>query len=161
MTNGGAVAEQKIQRELNYITSRASSSNVGEADVFAGNSRDGARTQRASSIWDSHENTVTNLNASRQGSGPSRSANAILLISQYNDLPFASRESDPLNWWITRKSEGTLVPLLPVIQKFFCIPATSVPSEQLFSKAGELISARRSPLSAANVDMILFLNKNA
>jgi hypothetical protein len=32
-------------------------------------------------------------------------------------------------------------------------------SEQLFSKAGELISARRNRLGRANVDMLHFLNK--
>lgn len=42
----------------------------------------------------------------------------------------------------------------------FCVPATSVPSEQLFSKAGELISSKRNRLGRKNVDKILFLNKN-
>ena len=34
------------------------------------------------------------------------------------------------------------------------------PSELLFSKAGEVIAARRSNIKPKNVDMILFLNKN-
>ena len=38
--------------------------------------------------------------------------------------------------------------------------ANSVPSERLFSKAGELISMRRSTLKAENVDMMLFLQRN-
>ena len=37
--------------------------------------------------------------------------------------------------------------------------ATSVPSERLFSKAGELVSAKRNRIKAKNVDMMLFLNK--
>ena len=36
-----------------------------------------------------------------------------------------------------------------------------MPSEKLFSKAGEVIAARRSNIKAKNVDMILFLNKNS
>ena len=39
------------------------------------------------------------------------------------------------------------------------IPATSIPSERLFSKAGQLLSERRSRLKPKNVDKILFLNK--
>ena len=45
---------------------------------------------------------------------------------------------------------------------YFGVPGTrgtSVPSERLFSKAGEAIAARRSNIKPKNVDMILFLNK--
>ena len=38
--------------------------------------------------------------------------------------------------------------------------ANSVPSERLFSRAGELISMRRSTLKAKNVNMMLFLQRN-
>jgi len=37
---------------------------------------------------------------------------------------------------------------------------TSVPSERLFSEAGEVVAARRSNVKPKIVDMILFLNKN-
>ena len=46
-----------------------------------------------------------------------------------------------------------------IARKYLAIPGSSVPSEQLFSKAGELISQRRSQLKPKNVDMLLFLNK--
>lgn len=108
-----------------------------------------------------HTETVKSLNSSRGGAGPSRTANGIVLIKIYNDLPFADMEIDPLLWWNSKQLDGTLRPLIPVNQKFVCVPATSCPSEQLFSKAGELISARRSALSSDVVDMLLFLNKNA
>ena len=36
----------------------------------------------------------------------------------------------------------------------------SAPSELLFSKAGEVVAARRSSIKPKNVDMILFFNKN-
>ena len=37
---------------------------------------------------------------------------------------------------------------------------TSVPSERLFSKVGEVEAARGSNIKPKNVDMILLLNKN-
>ena len=40
-----------------------------------------------------------------------------------------------------------------------CIPATSVPSERVFRKAGHLLNKRCS-LKSKNVDMLVFLNKN-
>jgi len=44
--------------------------------------------------------------------------------------------------------------------KYACIPATSVPSERIFSKAGQIVSQRRNRLSPKNVDVLIFLNKN-
>jgi len=58
-------------------------------------------------------------------------------------------------------NDGVLIPMIPVVKQFACIPATSVPSEQVFSKAGDLVRKKRSALSHKNIDMLLFLNKNA
>lgn len=38
------------------------------------------------------------------------------------------------------------------------IPATSVPSESVFSKPGQIVSARRNRLLPDNVDKLIFLN---
>jgi hypothetical protein len=67
--------------------------------------------------------------------------------------------SDPLEWW---KCYGeSRYPLTAGLAKILlAIPATSVPSERLFSTAGNLINAKRGCLSSDNVDTILFLNKN-
>ena len=43
---------------------------------------------------------------------------------------------------------------------FLCIPATSVPSERLFSKAGEMVSHRRSCVKPDTIKKVLFFNKN-
>jgi len=51
--------------------------------------------------------------------------------------------------------------LSQLARKYLSILATSVSSERLFSKAGELISTRRSALAPSTVDKLLFLNKNA
>ncbi|XP_063860633.1 zinc finger BED domain-containing protein 4-like [Scylla paramamosain] len=50
--------------------------------------------------------------------------------------------------------------LKEMANRYLCTLASSVPSERLFSKAGELISHRRSSLKGENINMILFLNKN-
>ena len=44
--------------------------------------------------------------------------------------------------------------------RFLCIPATSVPSDRLFSKAEEMVSHRRSCLKPKTIKQVLFLNKN-
>jgi hypothetical protein len=53
-----------------------------------------------------------------------------------------------------------MLPVVKVVKKYFCIPATSVPSEQIFSKAGLIITKQRNALKPENADMLIFLNKN-
>ena len=108
-----------------------------------------------------HDSFVDSLNATRQGQGSSSSANAIVVLSDYKKRPLQHWDENPFEFWSLRKKEGVLLPLFPVATKFLCVPATSVPSEQLFSAAGDLIREARSRLSPDNVDMLLFLNKNA
>ncbi|CAK1592527.1 unnamed protein product [Parnassius mnemosyne] len=53
-----------------------------------------------------------------------------------------------------------LVPLNVLALKYLSVPATSVPSERIFSKSGYILSSRRSRLQADAVDHIYFLNQN-
>ena len=41
-----------------------------------------------------------------------------------------------------------------------CAPSTSVPSEGVFSAAGNIVSKKRSSLLPENVNSLIFLNKN-
>ena len=42
-------------------------------------------------------------------------------------------------------------------KRYLAVSATSVPSERVFSTAGDIVSASRSALSASNVDKFIFL----
>jgi hypothetical protein len=65
---------------------------------------------------------------------------------------------NPLMWW---KFNETSFPLLAKLAKMLLtIPATSVPSERVFSTAGEVVSAQRASLTGENVDILIFLKKN-
>ena len=44
--------------------------------------------------------------------------------------------------------------------EYLCIPATSVPSEQLFSHAGDTITKKRNRLKADNVELLVFVGDN-
>ena len=63
-----------------------------------------------------------------------------------------------LEWW---KQKEQVFPILSQLaRKYLCVPASSVPSERIFSTAGNIVNPKRARLNAENVDMLIFLNKN-
>ncbi|XP_026183120.1 zinc finger BED domain-containing protein 4-like [Mastacembelus armatus] len=79
----------------------------------------------------------------------SASASAAVEIQRYLKEQILTRAEDPLKYWVARK---TLYPMLwKLACKYLCIPASSVPCERIFSKAGELVSQKRSRLKPVTV----------
>uniref|UniRef100_A0A1X7TCX8 HAT C-terminal dimerisation domain-containing protein n=1 Tax=Amphimedon queenslandica TaxID=400682 RepID=A0A1X7TCX8_AMPQE len=78
-------------------------------------------------------------------------------MNQYLKVKILDRNEDPIVWW--SEHEAAYPSLHKLAMKYLSIPGTSVPAERLFSKAGELISARRNRLKPKHVNMVLFLNK--
>lgn len=67
-------------------------------------------------------------------------------------------EEDPLAWWKVHRVNFPM--LSKLVSKFLCIPATSSPSERVFSAGGNVVTCQRSCLKPAKVDMLVFLTKN-
>ena len=62
-----------------------------------------------------------------------------------------------VHWW---KAHHKISPLFAKLAKVYLgIPATSVPSEIVFSTSGDIVTAQRSALNAENVDKLIFLKK--
>ena len=62
-----------------------------------------------------------------------------------------------VHWW---KAHHKTYPLLAKLAKVYLgIPATSVPSERVFSAAEDIVTAQRSALNAENVDKLIFFRK--
>ena len=80
-------------------------------------------------------------------------------LTYYIMLDSIALKEDPLNWWFRNK---IIFPTLAQLaRKYLSIPATSVPSERLFSDANNHISAKRTRLSPELVNRILFLKQNS
>lgn len=79
-------------------------------------------------------------------------------IKVYLTLPSIPAEDDPSQWWKSHASE--LPHLARIAKKFLCIPATSVPSERLFSASGHIASPLRALLKPEKVNMLTFLHFN-
>ncbi|ELU14789.1 hypothetical protein CAPTEDRAFT_132474, partial [Capitella teleta] len=83
---------------------------------------------------------------------------ARLEVKACTALPGISLSSCPFALW---KTQASTFPLLSNFAKFVLgIPATSVPSERVFSTAGGVISAKRSNLTSSNADKLIFLHHN-
>jgi len=64
----------------------------------------------------------------------------------------------PLAWWA--KNKATYPAVAAVVHHLLAIPATSVPSEWLFSKAGGVITKKRNRLAPPKADRLIFLMDN-
>ncbi|KAM3850482.1 E3 SUMO-protein ligase ZBED1-like [Diretmus argenteus] len=69
-----------------------------------------------------------------------------------------SKKDDPLKWW--SENEGRFPTVSKLAKSFLSIPATSTPSEQIFSAAGNICSQKRASLSPEHVEMLTFLSMN-
>lgn len=61
-------------------------------------------------------------------------------------------------WW--KSHEQDFPSRSRLAAKYLGTTASSVSSERIFSKAGELVSQRRNRLKGEHVNILLFLNKN-
>lgn len=106
------------------------------------------------SIWDEFDTKVKDAVKKQNPTAAS-----IIEVDKYLDEPLISRKlNNPLIWWNSKK---LMYPrLYNIVKRHFCIPATSTPSERVFSKAGHVISDRRNRLQGKKVRMILFLHAN-
>jgi hypothetical protein len=89
---------------------------------------------------------------------PNPQVSAMSVVRQYLDESTVGRHENPLSWW--RDRQLLYKHLIHLPKRYLCIVATSVPSERIFSKSGQLISARRSRLSPKTVRVVMFLNQN-
>jgi len=77
-------------------------------------------------------------------------------VDEYLTTSTEPLNTNPCEWW---KSHQLQYPVLSKIARdYIGIPSTSVPSEQAFSKSGELISKKRNRLSDNAIEACMCLN---
>ena len=79
-------------------------------------------------------------------------------VTDYLAIPQIRFSDCPLEWWKANKER---FPILSSLAKvYLCIPATSTPSERLFSDAGNIMTVKWTQLSNSTFEHLLFLKKN-
>lgn len=79
-------------------------------------------------------------------------------VKEYLTIDEIDIENDPFKWWCVNKEHFPI--LAKLARKYLGIPATSTPSERLFSHAGLVMTNKRTQLSSSTFEKILFLKRN-
>ncbi|XP_074036373.1 zinc finger BED domain-containing protein 4-like [Leptinotarsa decemlineata] len=79
-------------------------------------------------------------------------------IKLYQSHPIISRNKNPVQWWNDNKLR--FPNLFPQAAIYLSAPAGSVPSEQVFSEAGNIYDAKCSRLTSDRAESLLFLHHN-
>ena len=80
-------------------------------------------------------------------------------VEEYLKEDMISFNQCPFNWWLNKKDKYPILAKLARIH--LAIPATSTPSERLFSDAGNLLSTKRTKINSELFKSIMFLKRNA
>lgn len=77
---------------------------------------------------------------------------------KYLAAPAVPLDVSCLDWW---KVNRFYYPLLSKLaRRYLCVPATSVPSEQLFSHAGDTVTKKRNRLSPETLEVLTYVGEN-
>lgn len=112
-----------------------------------------ARVESNDDFWNIHDELVTNstIRCSDESGG------VPVELRQFLNQPVIQRTNDPLAYW---HQMNTVYPdLYKIAIKYLSIVGTSVPSERLFSKAGNILTEKRSRLmNSKRLSKLIFLS---
>ncbi|KAE9523772.1 hypothetical protein AGLY_015832 [Aphis glycines] len=76
------------------------------------------------------------------------------IVQSQDPKALIARSNDPLKWW--NENKNIYPTLFEIMKRRFCIQGTSVPSERVFSKGGQMVTEKRNRLSSKRVDKLFF-----
>jgi hypothetical protein len=84
-------------------------------------------------------------------------SNASEELDMYKNEKPVSSKCNPFTWW--KENSVTYPTMAALARKLTCVPATSVPSERVFSLAGGTVTKLRASLDPDSVDKLVFVHK--
>ncbi|XP_070409459.1 E3 SUMO-protein ligase ZBED1-like [Nothobranchius furzeri] len=79
-------------------------------------------------------------------------------IRDYFSTPHIPTMDNPLQWW--SRNQDRFPRLAKLSKSYLAVPATSTPSERIFSLAGNTITRQRASLHPDHVDALIYLHAN-
>lgn len=141
-----------VQAQCPAASSSTSTSQSLEAEANQGPHKKKAKKTLASFL----KTSVTAAGTS--AASPSLKEAIEAELKSYLSVPNADSEMDPLEWW--QNHDGNFPRVSQLARKYLCIPATSAPSERVFSTGGNIVTCQRATLKPEKVDKLIFLAKN-
>jgi zinc finger BED domain-containing protein 1 (E3 SUMO-protein ligase ZBED1) len=144
---------RKLQIAIEQLKQKVCQVTIAETETNMTQSRAPTNAENSQSLlwktFDEQYSVSTVINPTAAG---------IIEVDKYLQEPLLNRHEDPLSWWRNHK---LLYPrLFILVKKRLCVPATSVPCERLFSKAGMVITERRNRMLPSKSSQVIFLNHN-
>ncbi len=118
-----------------------------------------AQEDLAANADDELNDAVANNNNNNREGVVNRVDAELLLYKREQHLPLQKDDgsfSNPLDWWYLKQQQYPL--LANIALRVLAIPATSAPSERVFSTAGITIAKERSRLDPNNAGELIFLH---
>jgi hypothetical protein len=109
-----------------------------------------AATAENLDLWADHHLLVTENFKNKIGD------NHTSELSLYLKSPVIPLQQNPIRWWDTNDITNSFPILAKIALKYLGSMATSVPSERLFSKAGQIVTQQRNRLKGKRVSQVLF-----
>lgn len=109
---------------------------------------------KENSLWSFHDHLVAS-----KADYSAHNEDVSFEIRQYLSQPIIPRNKNPLKYWLSMKLAFPSLYKLAI--KYVSIIGTSVPSERLFSQAGDIKTDSRSRLSGEHLNKLLFLSSLA
>ncbi|XP_063765467.1 zinc finger BED domain-containing protein 4-like [Eleginops maclovinus] len=144
---------KKLMAECATVIRQKTPDPAPSDDPTPSTSHDAPSTSDSSGLWELLDAQVLEKRKVK-----SATANASVETNRYLAEPNIPRNEDPLEYWV--KHKHVYPHLFVLARNLLCIPASSVPCERVFSKAGEIVSKKRNRLNPSTVEKIVFLNKN-
>lgn len=142
-----SIAIRLIKTKINQIKNNyndSNSSNNGSSDDDS---------EQADSLWSVHNELVTKKAATQNSEQTDERMPTDL--KHYLSYPTIPLGDDTLKYW---DIVGNMYPnLKKIAQPYLSLVATSVPSERLFSKAGNIMTEKRNRLKGEKLQQLLFL----
>lgn len=85
---------------------------------------------------------------------------ATVEIDVFLSEAYVNMKDDPMTYWGDKMNQEKFPALFELARNRLCVPATSIPCEHLFSKAGNALREKRNFLTSGKLREILFLHQN-
>nr|XP_061801662.1 E3 SUMO-protein ligase ZBED1-like [Nerophis lumbriciformis] len=149
--------EEKVERVLSRAVEEMVSLMKTEQDTFPGAVGAEAEQEPDPPPKVKRKKTLASF-FKKQSSTMSEEESARKELTVYLQTTEVESDADPLDWWRCHQTNFPRVAKLA--RQYLCIPATSAPSERVFSTDGNVVPCQRAALKPDAVDRLVFLAQN-